>query len=123
MIKKLQIAGVHVDADAKLRKYVTKRIGKLERYIPRAARGSAHVEVKLREDKKQKNNQCTAEVIMHLPEEVLTAKDSTVNLYAAVDIVEAKLQSQLKKYKDTHGNRKMHRRLTDKFKRANPNQI
>lgn len=123
MIKKVEIAGVHTDADARVRKYATKMVGKLERYIPRRARGSVHVEIKLREDKNQKNEQCTAEVIMRLPEETLTAKDSTVNLFAAIDIVEAKLQNQLKKYKDKHANVKFRRRLTDKFRRYNPNQI
>ena len=32
-------------------------------------------------------------------------------MYAAVDIVEAKLKQQLQKYKDRHGNGKTHRRL------------
>lgn len=123
MIRKLEIAGLKVDTDDKLKKYLTKTVAKLERYIPRKARGSVHVEAKLREDKKQKNNQCTAEIIMYLPEETLTAKESTVNLFAAIDIVEAKLQNQLKKYKDKHHNRKFYRRMTNKFRRRNPNQI
>lgn len=123
MIRKLEITGVHVDTDEKLKKYVTKAIAKLERYMPRHARKSAHVDVKLKESKKQQSQQCTAEIIVYLPQETLTAKESTVNLFAAVDIVEEKLRNQLKKYKDMHGDPKLHRRLTVKFRKNNPNQI
>jgi len=123
MIKKLEISGVHADTDDKLKKYVTKSVNKLERYIPRHARKSVHVEVKLRENKKHKNNQCAAEIIMYLPNETLTAKESTINMFAAIDIVETKLHNQIKKYKDMHSNPKLYRRLTNRFRQKNPNQI
>ena len=116
MIGKFEISGAH--NDEKLKKYVEKRIEKLERYIPRHARDSAHVEVKLSEKKKQLDSQCTAEIIIYLPHEVLTAKESTINLFAAVDIVETKLKNQLKKYKETHGGAKLYRRLTNKLSRS-----
>jgi ribosome-associated translation inhibitor RaiA len=38
-------------------------------------------------------------------------------MYAAVDIVEAKLKIQIKKYKDKHGNGKLHRHLVARFRR------
>lgn len=123
MIRKLEITGVHVDTDEKLKKYVTKSIGKLERYIPRHARLSVHVDVKLKESLRQQDEKCTAEIIMHLPQDTLTAKESTMNLFAAVDIVESKLRNQLKKYKDTHSDPKFYQRMTEKFKRRNPNQV
>ena len=123
MIRKLEITGVHVETDDKLKSYITKSISKLERYMPKHARESAHVEVKLKESKKQQNKQCTAEVIIQLPHDTLTAKESTVNLFAAIDIVEEKLRNQLKKYKDTHTDPRFYQRLTERFKRANPNQL
>jgi len=36
---------------------------------------------------------------MFLPGETITAKETTVNIYAAIDIVEQKIKSQLRKYK------------------------
>lgn len=123
MFRKMEIAGIHAVGDEKLKKYITTTIGKLERYLPRHARKSAHVEVKLKENKKQKNDQYTAEVVMYLPHDTLTAKESTINMYAAIDIVEAKLHNQLKKYKEKHSDPKFYRRLTHKFRRRNPNQI
>jgi len=118
MIRKLEITGVHVDTDAKLKKYVQKSVAKLERYMPKHARESAHVDVKLKESKRQQNQQCTAEFIIRLPQDTLTAKESTINLFAAIDIVEAKLLGQLRRYKDTHTNPRFYQRLTKRFRRS-----
>ncbi len=123
MIRKFEITGVHIDTDEKLKKYVTQRVTKLEKYIPRHARNSVHIDVKLRESKRQQDRQCTAEFIVYLPHETLTAKESTINLFAAIDIVEAKLRNQLKKYKDTHNDPRFYQRLTKRFQRRHPNSV
>lgn len=120
MIRKLEITGLNVDADEKLKKYVTKTVNKLERFVPRRARTSVHVDVKLKESKRQQNKQCTAEIIMYLPQETLTAKESTINLYAAIDIVESKLRNQLRRYKQTHTSPQFYQRLTNRFRKKNP---
>jgi len=117
MIKKLEIDGVHATVNERLHKYVVKKIGKLDTYIPRHARESAHAEVKLKEAKAKDKNTCTCEVILHLPHEILAVKETTVNMYAAIDIVEAKLKNLLKKYKDTHSIRP-HRRVLARLKRS-----
>jgi putative sigma-54 modulation protein len=118
MIERFEVSGVHLQVDDDLRKYVHKKIGRLDRYIPKHSRQSAHVEVKLKEAKAKDKKECTCEVIMHLPKEVVSVKESTVNMYAAVDIVEAKLKSQLQKYKMTHSNPKFHRRLLVRMRRT-----
>lgn len=117
MIERLEISGVHSDIDDRLNKYVTKKIGKLDSYMSRHSRKSAHAEVKLIESKSKEKKQSTCEVILYLPQEVLTVKESTMNMYAAVDIVEAKLKNLLKKYKEMHSI-KPHRRLIARFKRS-----
>ncbi len=117
MIKKLEINGVHAVVTDRLHKYVLKKIGKLDTYMTRHVRESAHAEVKLKESKAKDKNQCTCEVIMHLPKEVLRVQETTLNMYAAVDIVEAKLKNQLKKYKGIHSP-KLHRRVVAKIKRT-----
>ena len=118
MIQKIEINGLHTTVDDDLRKYVNKKIGKLDSYMPRHARPSAHADVKLIESKIKAKKQCTCEVIMHLPGETLMTKETTMNMFAAVDIVEAKLKNQLKKYKDTHNSRKLHRRVLSRFLRS-----
>ena len=114
---KTEITGVHTEVDVKLRKYVTKKIGGLEKYLSRHVRESAHAEVILREEKKG-DQKYTAEVTVYLPADVINVKESTLNMYAAVDIVETKLKNQLRKYKDTHTNPRFYRRLVTKLKRS-----
>jgi putative sigma-54 modulation protein len=99
MITAIEITGVQYDVDETTRKYVTKKIGRLDRYLPRHARKTASVEVKLREVNRDHGNKYEAEIIFQVPDKNLTAKDSTVNMLAAIDIIEAKIMTQLRKYK------------------------
>lgn len=99
MINKLEVVGIHADTSDDIQKYVKKKIAKLDGYMPRHARKSAHAEVRLKESKSKDKKQCTAEVILYVPGEIITAKETTVNMYAAIDIVEEKLKAQLRKYK------------------------
>ena len=100
-----------------LNKYVVKKIGKLDKYMSRHARESVHAEVFLKETKIKAKKECTCEVVLHLPHETITTKESTMNIFAAVDIVEAKLKNLLKKYKETHYNPRLHRRLIARVRR------
>jgi ribosomal subunit interface protein len=119
MLKKFEIQGVHTELDDKLRAHVTRKIGALDRYISRHNRESAHMEVHLKETKKKGNDHCRCEATLYLPHQTIVVKESAVNMYAAVDIVEAKLKQQLQKYKDLHGNGKMQRHLFARFQRKN----
>lgn len=99
MIKKLEISGIHTDLEDDIKKYSIKKIGKLDIYIPKHARKSAHGEIKLQESMIKKKKQCSVEVVIFLPGETITAKETTVNMYAAIDIVEEKIKAQLRRYK------------------------
>ncbi len=117
MIERLEINGIHTEVDDDLRKYVNKKIGKLDKYMPRHARESAHAEVKLKSSNSKGKKQCTCEVILTLPQDVITTKETTLNMFAAVDIVETKLKNQLKRYKGQHSIFRGHtRRLVGKFR-------
>lgn len=118
MIAKLEINGVHMDIDKKLHDYVTKKIGKLDKYLPRHARESAHAEVFLKEVMVKKKKECIAEVVLHLPKETITIQESTMNIFAAVDIVEAKLKNRIKKYKELHSSLRIHRRVLARVRRT-----
>ena len=118
MLQKFEIQGVHYTIDDNLRKYITKKIGGLDRYVTKHGRASAHGEVFLKETKANNNAHCSCEVILYLPHGTLTVTENAINMYAAVDIVEAKLKQQLKKYKDKHGSGKLHRRLFARLHRS-----
>jgi putative sigma-54 modulation protein len=118
MIQKLEINSVHMEVDKKLKDYVTKKVGKLDRYLPRHARESAHAEVFLKEVMIKKKKECICEVVLHLPKETITVKESTMNIYAAVDIVEAKLRNRIKKYKELHSSLRIHRRVLSRIRQS-----
>jgi putative sigma-54 modulation protein len=119
MIQSITINGIKYDVDETTQKYIVKKIGRLDRFLPRHARKSVSVEVKLREVNRSNGNKYEAEVIMNVPDKTLTAKDSTMNILAAIDIVEAKLANQLRKYKQTHvGHMGRTRLILSRFKRS-----
>lgn len=116
MIQKLEIKGIHTVANADIVKYTKRKIGKLDRYMPKNARESAHAEVFLKEIKAKNKKQCVCEVVLYLPHDQITIKEATINMFAAVDIVETKLKNQIKKYKDTHGVKALHRRVLTRLR-------
>ncbi len=119
MIQSINVTGVRFDLDDTTKKYVMKKIGRLDRFLPRHARKSVSAEVILKEVNRSHGNKYEAEVVLYVPDKQLTAKDSTMNALAAVDIVEAKLANQLRKYKETHiGHIGKTRAALSKFKRS-----
>lgn len=117
MIEKFELKGVHTTIDDNLQKYVQNKIGRLDKYMSRHHRDSVHAVVELKEIKSKDKNKYACTAVLHLPGEVVTVTETTVNMYAAVDIVEAKLKQQIKKYKDSHANGKWSRHLTGRFHR------
>lgn len=120
MIEKLEISAQHTELTPELKKYVAKKIGRLDRYVPRRSRESVHAEVKLKEAKNKDKKQFTAMVVLHIPNGTLEASETTINMFAAIDIVETKLKQQLRKYKEQQANPKMHRRIFNKLRRSDP---
>ena len=107
MITSIDVTGIKYEVDKKTLKYVTEKVGNLDRYLPSHARRTMTADVKLKQVNKDHGNKYEAEIIVHVPEKTLTASDTTFNMMAAVDIVEAKLIAQLKKYKDSLTQRKV----------------
>lgn len=48
MISHIDITGIRYDADEPTKRYIRKKIGRLERYVPRHSRASVHAEVIIR---------------------------------------------------------------------------
>ncbi|HSW91674.1 MAG TPA: ribosome-associated translation inhibitor RaiA [Candidatus Saccharimonadales bacterium] len=118
MIEAIEITGVAYEVDETTKKYVLKRVSRLDRYLPRHARKSVTAEVKLRQINADHGNKYEAEIILQVPDKVLTASDSTVNMLAAVDITEAKIIAQLHKYKETTIAHIAKRGVLGRFKRS-----
>lgn len=118
MITSIEITGIKYDLDDITKKYVKKKVGRLDRYLPRHARESVFAEVKLETVNRSHGNKYEAEVILQIPDKVITATESTVNMMAAIDIVEQKLINQLRKYKQATILHIGNRGLLSRFKRG-----
>lgn len=110
-MQNLDIEAIHIDLDSKLKKYVMRKLGGLDKYVSRHVRDDVYADVKLKGSKsKDKSNESTCQMSIRLPKETLTVSESTINMYAAIDIVEEKMKQKLKKYKSLHANPKLHQR-------------
>jgi len=100
---KCDITARNYDIDEKIKDYVHIKICSLERYLPRHARETAKVMVILEDDPNgREDNRYVCEAIVTVQGGKMVSREGTVNIYAAIDIVEAKLKSQILKYKELH---------------------
>lgn len=100
MIEKIEINGNDYKVEEPLRKYVEKRIGKLDRYLPRGSKKDIVVKAVVSEIGKGKTSKYEITVAMEIPGgKVIAAKDECTNVFAGVDLVEAKLMGQIRRYK------------------------
>jgi putative sigma-54 modulation protein len=118
MITEIQITGIAYEVDEATRKYVTKKIGRLDRYLPKHARKSVTAEVRLEQVNYDHGNKYEAEVVLNIPGKVVTAKDATSNMLASVDIIEMKIRNQLYEYKDANIAHVGRRGVMSRFKRS-----
>lgn len=111
MIKAIDIAVKHTEVAPKVRAYALRQFGQLERYIPRKHRTGVHVDVVLSEAKTKGAERFTCNVVLRTPHETFDAKDTNINMHAAIDVAENKLKTQLVKYKETHSDSRKFRHL------------
>ena len=100
MIEKIDIIGKDYKVEESLHKYVQKRIGKLDRYLPRQAKKDIVCKVVVEAIGKNKSDKYEISASMELTGgKVIAAKDECTNVFAGVDLVEAKLMGQIRRYK------------------------
>ncbi len=100
---KCEVAARNFEVDGKMRDYVEEKIGGLEKYLPRQVRETASCSVTLEDDPNgREDNRYVCDAVMTVEGTTLVSREGTVNIYAAVDIVEAKIKAQLSTYKEKH---------------------
>lgn len=100
MIDKIEITGNKYKVEESFRKYATKRIGKLDRYLPRGSKKDVIAKIVITQVDRAHGNKYEISAAMEIPGgKVLAAKDESSNVFAGVDIIEAKLMGQIRRYK------------------------
>ncbi len=92
---KLDIQSIHFDADKKLLEYIEKKLNKLETFYDHILGGE--VFLKLTNDAKDNK---MVEVKLHVQNQSLFVKESSISFEAAIDMAENTLRGQLVKYKE-----------------------
>lgn len=117
MIEPLEITGKQLELTDELKKYIMRKIGKLDKYLPKHAREPAHADVVMKSAQQKGKNTYTCEVILHVPQEQIVVTQSTINPFAAVDIAEDTLKNRIRKYKETHSTKRLHQRAMSRMRR------
>ncbi|MDO4611366.1 MAG: ribosome-associated translation inhibitor RaiA [Candidatus Saccharibacteria bacterium] len=116
MIEKIDVTGTGYKVEESLKKYIEKRIGKLDRYLPRGSKKDVVVKVIVASVGKGKTEKYEISVAMEIPGgKVIAAKDECSNIFAGVDLVEAKLVGQIRRYKVETQDRRPKKSLKNLF--------
>ena len=119
MISQIDITGKNkYEIDENTQKYTRKHIGKLDKSLPRHAKKTVSAKVVIEQINGANDNKYEVEAILTIPDKTLVAKDQSSNVLAAVDIVEAKLESQIRRYKTEKNPRIGKSSIMAKFKRS-----
>ena len=115
MIKNIDIVASNTKLNDNTKRYIEKHVSKLSKYLPRHAKKTVSARVHVKEIGKSHGNKYEVEVVLDVPGKTITAKDESSNVLAAIDILEVKLATQLRKYKaEAHphiGNKRLLARL------------
>lgn len=97
---RFEIHGENLTITDAIRNYIEEKIGKLERYFNNVPNATAHVKVET-----YQNSTTKIEVTIPLKNVTLRAEEHHDDLYAGIDLINSKLERQVRKYK-TRVNRK-----------------
>ena len=100
MIEKIEITGSNYKPTESFKKYAMKRIGKLDRYLPKGSKKDVVAKIVVTEVDRAHGNKYEISAAMEIPGgKVIAAKDESSNVFAGIDIIEAKLMGQIRRYK------------------------
>ena len=100
MIDKIEITGSNYKPTESFQKYTKKRLGKLDRYMPRGYKKDIVMKVIVTEVDRSHGNKYEISAAMEVPGgKVIAARDECSNVFAGVDIIEAKMTAQVRRFK------------------------
>jgi putative sigma-54 modulation protein len=99
---KYTVSARKLEVDRELTSYIERKIAKLDRYFPRAHRPvGARIELH-RDEAASPDKRYVASAHIEVQGPDLHAETATINPHSAIDILEAKLKDQIRKYKEKH---------------------
>jgi len=102
------IRGENIEVTQAIRSHVEEKIGKIEKYFETPPTSDVNVNLSVYNEERQ------VEVTIQMTDLLLRAEEHHTDMYAAIDLVVAKLERQIKKYK-TKINRKFRQEGSPKY--------
>lgn len=100
----VEISGTNYKLTDKEQEYIEKKCRKLTNHMPMHSRKTAFVSCKITLIDQKNDNKYQCDTVLTLPDKTLVASEAAPNALAAVDIVEQKLQGQIRRYKTERRN-------------------
>lgn len=93
----LSITGKNIEINDNLRKYVEKKIGRLDRFLPNIIDG--RVELTVAEGARAADDRQIAQVTLRTKNAILRAEEASADIFASIDAVFEKMQRQVDRVK------------------------
>lgn len=93
----LSITGKNIEINDNLRKYVEKKIGRLDRFLPNIIDG--RVELTVAEGARAAEDRQIAQVTLRTKNAILRAEEASADIFASIDAVFEKMQRQVDRVK------------------------
>lgn len=117
MIEKIDISGSNYKPEESFKKYTIKRIGKLDRYLPRGNKKDVVAKIVVTEVNRAHGNKYEISANLEIPGgKVISTRDECSNVFAGIDILEAKLTGQIRRFK-IESNPHLRKNFLEIFKR------
>ena len=95
----IEISGTNYKLSDQEQGYIDRKCRKLVNHMPMHSRRSAFVSAKISLLTQPGDDKYQCDVVLTLPDKTLVASETATSVAAAIDIVERKLQGQIRKYK------------------------
>lgn len=102
---KVRYSATGYELTRELEKYASAKVTKFTRKLPRRVRGAADCEVSFAQTRRGESKFNTCTVNLRFDDTVLTASETTLHMYAALDIAAVHIEQQLKSYLRSNKNR------------------
>ncbi len=95
----IEISGTNYKLSDQEQDYIDRKCRKLVNHMPMHSRRSAFVSAKISLLTQPGDDKYQCDVVLTLPDKTLVASETATSVAAVIDIVERKLQGQIRKYK------------------------
>jgi putative sigma-54 modulation protein len=93
---KVMVHGRNVDVTDYVKEYVTKKVGKLERYLPQIGDVRAELTQNMT---RSADDRYTAQITIWTNGQILRAEEATSDIFASIDATVDKMSSQIRRFK------------------------